>query len=88
MENGGRGRTAGKTERGENRRNVRKGPWQVRLLAESEKAACRELWENIFAEDWYEPSSKVRQIHDDIIYLTGITEDTTAMKTNFEGDSQ
>ncbi|MCI9486600.1 MAG: GNAT family N-acetyltransferase [Lachnospiraceae bacterium] len=51
MENGGRGRTAGKTERGENRRNVRKGPWQVRLLAESEKAACRELWENIFAED-------------------------------------
>ena len=46
------------------------------------------LHQNIFAEDWYEPSNKVQQIHDDIIYLTGITEDTTAMKTNFEGDSQ
>lgn len=46
------------------------------------------LHQNVFAEDWYEPSNKVRQIHDDIIYLTGITEDTTAMKTNFEGDSQ
>lgn len=46
------------------------------------------LHQNIFAEDWYEPSNKVQQIHNDIIYLTGITEDTTAMKTNFEGDSQ
>ena len=44
------------------------------------------LHQNIFAEDWYEPSSKVRQIHDDIIYLTGITEDATAMQTNFEGE--
>ena len=44
------------------------------------------LHQNIFAEDWYEPSSKVRQIHDDIIYLTGITEDATAMQTDFEGE--
>ncbi len=44
------------------------------------------LHQNIFAEDWYEPSSKVRQIHDDIIYLTGITEEATAMQTNFEGE--
>ncbi len=45
-----------------------------------------QLHKNIFAEDWYEPSNKVRQIHDDIIYLTGITEDATAMQTNFEGE--
>ena len=44
------------------------------------------LHQNIFAEDWYEPSSKVRQIHDDIIYLTGITEEATAMQTDFEGE--
>lgn len=46
------------------------------------------LHQNIFAEEWYEPSSKVKQIHDDIIYLTGVTEDATAMNTTFEGDTQ
>lgn len=47
-----------------------------------------QLHQNIFAEEWYEPSSKVKQIHDDIIYLTGVTEDATAMNTTFEGDTQ
>ena len=47
-----------------------------------------QLHQNIFSESGYEPSNKVQQIHNDIIYLTGITEDTTAMQTTFEGDSQ
>ncbi len=47
-----------------------------------------QLHQNIFSESGYEPSNKVQQIHNDIIYLTGITEDTSAMQTTFEGDSQ
>lgn len=46
-----------------------------------------QLHQNIFAEDWYEPSMKVKQIHDDIIYLTGVSENTTAMQTTFDGDT-
>lgn len=46
-----------------------------------------QLHKNIFAEDWYEPSMKVKQIHDDIIYLTGVSENATAMNTTFEGDT-
>lgn len=44
------------------------------------------LHQNLFGEADYVPSEKVQQIHDDIIYLTGVTEDTTAMETTFEGD--
>ena len=47
-----------------------------------------QLHQEIFSEDYYEPSSKVKQIHDDIIYLSGITEGTAAMQTTFEGDTQ
>ncbi len=46
------------------------------------------LHQEIFNEEYYEPSSKVKQIHDDIIYLSGVTEDTTAMQTTFEEDGQ
>ncbi len=46
-----------------------------------------QLHQNIFAEEWYEPSSKVKQIHDDIIYLTGVTEDATAMRTTFSEET-
>lgn len=45
-----------------------------------------QLHRNLFKEDSYEPSEKVTQINDDIIYLTGVTEDTDAMNTTFEGD--
>ncbi len=47
-----------------------------------------QLHQEIFSEDYYEPSSKVKQIHDDIIYLSGVTEDAAAMQTTFEGDTQ
>jgi len=46
-----------------------------------------QLHQNIFAEEWYEPSRKVKQIHDDIIYLTGVTEDATAMQTTFSEET-
>ncbi|MXP76896.1 LytR family transcriptional regulator [Lachnospiraceae bacterium WCA-9-b2] len=46
-----------------------------------------QLHQNIFAEEWYEPSIKVKQIHDDIIYLTGVSENAQAMQTTFEGDT-
>lgn len=45
-----------------------------------------QLHRNLFKEDSYEPSEKITQIDDDIVYLTGVTEDTDAMKTTFEGD--
>lgn len=44
------------------------------------------LHQNLFGETDYVPSEKVQKIHDDLIYLTGVTEDTTAMETTFEGD--
>ncbi len=47
-----------------------------------------QLHQNIFSENDYLPSEKVKQIHDDIIWLTGVTEDTRAMQTTFEGDGQ
>ena len=46
------------------------------------------LHQEIFNEDYYEPSSKIRQVHDDIVYLSGVTEDATAIQTTFEGDTQ
>lgn len=45
-----------------------------------------QLHQNLFGETAYQPSEKVQQIHDDLIYLTGVTADTTAMETTFEGD--
>ena len=45
-----------------------------------------QLHENLFGETSYQPSEKVQQIHDDIIYLSGVTEDTNAMESAFEGD--
>lgn len=45
-----------------------------------------ELHQRMFQEIDYQPSEKVRQINDDIIYLTGITEDTDALKTTFDED--
>lgn len=44
------------------------------------------LHQNLFGETDYVPSEKVQQVHEDIIYLTGVTEDTAAMETTFEGD--
>ena len=32
--------------------------------------------------------SQMKQIDQDIVWLTGVTEDTTAMKTTFEGDGE
>ncbi len=46
------------------------------------------LHQEIFNEDYYEPSSKIRQVHDDIVYLSGVTENATAIQTTFEGDTQ
>ena len=45
-----------------------------------------QLHETLFGETSYQPSEKVQQIHDDIIYLSGVTEDTNAMESTFEGD--
>lgn len=45
-----------------------------------------QLHQNLFGETDYEPSEKVRQIHNDIVYLTGIEEGSEAIKTTFEGD--
>ena len=46
------------------------------------------LHQEIFGENDYMPSEKVKQIDQDIVWLTGVTEDTTAMKTTFEGDGE
>ncbi len=46
-----RGQRAGKAAKEEDRRDMRRKPWQVRLLTGAKKAACRELWEEIFTED-------------------------------------
>ncbi|WP_277258221.1 LCP family protein [Merdimonas faecis] len=45
-----------------------------------------QLHQNLFAESDYQPSETVSQVNDDIIYLTGITEDAEAMKTTFDED--
>lgn len=45
-----------------------------------------QLHQTLFGDDEYEPSETVRQIDDDIIYLTGITEDSKAIKTQFDED--
>ena len=47
-----------------------------------------QLHQEIFGENDYMPSEKVKQIDQDIVWLTGVTEDTTAMKTTFEGDGE
>ena len=41
----------------------------------------------LFGDDLYEPSSKVWEVHSDIISLTGITEDTLEMQTSFGGEA-
>ena len=45
-----------------------------------------ELHQRLFQETDYQPSEKVQQINDDIIYLTGITEDAEALETTFDAD--
>ena len=45
-----------------------------------------QLHQNLFAESDYQPSETVSQVNDDIIYLTGITEDAETMKTIFDED--
>lgn len=44
------------------------------------------LHQSLFGDDTYNPSSKVRLINDEIIYLTDITEDWEPLNTTFEGD--
>lgn len=41
----------------------------------------------LFEDNLYEPSSKVWEVHSDIISLTGITEDTLEMQTSFGGEA-
>lgn len=41
----------------------------------------------LFGDELYEPSSKVWEVHSDIISLTGITEDTLEMQTSFGGEA-
>lgn len=45
------------------------------------------LHEELFGETDYQPSEKVQQIDSDIVYLTGVTEDTASMKTSFDEDT-
>ena len=45
-----------------------------------------QLHQEVFEEEAYEPSDKVRQIEEDIIYLTNITEETEAIQTTFVGE--
>jgi hypothetical protein len=42
----------------------------------------------LFEDSAYQPSETVQQINDDIIYLTGVTEDTEALQTTFDEDIQ
>lgn len=42
------------------------------------------LHERLFGEEEYEPSDNVFEIDDDIIYLTGVTEDSQSLMTEFE----
>ncbi len=46
----------------------------------------RQMHQSLFAEESYEPSKKVCDIRDAIIYLTGVSEDAEAYNTMFEGD--
>ena len=46
------------------------------------------LHEALFEDSAYQPSEAVQQINDDIIYLTGVTEDTEALQTTFDEDIQ
>ena len=46
------------------------------------------LHEALFEDSAYQPSETVQQINDDIIYLTGVTEDTEALQTTFDEDIQ
>ena len=48
-----------------------------------------QLHQDLFNDEKYEPSDKVKEISDEIIYLTDITsENTEAMKSTFKGDIQ
>ena len=49
-------------------------------------ANVAELHEKLFQETEYQPSEKVQQINDDIIYLTGVTEDAESLQTTFDAD--
>lgn len=46
-----------------------------------------QLHQSLFQEDDYQPSEKVQQINDEIIYLTGVTEDAEAVKTTFDEEA-
>ena len=45
-----------------------------------------QLHQALFADSLYQPSENVLKINDEIIYLTGVTEDTDAVETTFDGD--
>ena len=48
-----------------------------------------QLHQDLFNDETYEPSEKVKKISEDIIYMTDVTPDNTkAMKSTFEGDIQ
>lgn len=47
----------------------------------------KRMHESLFGDSEYEPSDKVRQIHSDIISLTGVTEDSTGMPISFGGEA-
>lgn len=46
----------------------------------------RQMHQSLFAEESYEPSQKVQDIRDVIMYLTGVLEGAEAYNTTFEGD--
>ncbi len=45
-----------------------------------------QMHQSLFGEEYYEPSKKVRDIRDAIIYLTGVSDSAEAYNTTFEGD--
>ena len=48
----------------------------------------KQLHQELFNDDSYEASDKVKEIDSDIVYLTDITADNTeAMESTFKGDS-
>ena len=48
----------------------------------------KQLHQELFNDDSYEASDKVKEIDSDIVYLTDVTTDNTeAMESTFEGDT-
>lgn len=45
-----------------------------------------QLHQDLFADEIYVPSETVKQIDNDIVYLTGVTEDTQSINTQFDED--